>query len=249
MNKSFNILILGGTRNARDLAVLLAKNAHCNVITSLAGRTMEPDKTFGKTRIGGFGGAGGLAQYLNENAIDLLVDATHPFATNISRNALEAEKMSGVKRLVFTRPKWQKIKGDNWIDCTSNEDAANKLPAGETTFLALGHQYLSSFSHRDDVHFVARVLDKPKAPVPLPDHNLVIAKPSHIASREADLFRRYNITNLVCRNSGGTLIYAKIEAARNLKLPIFMIKRPPSAPGTSFDNIDELAAQIILLSS
>ncbi|MCF6321706.1 MAG: cobalt-precorrin-6A reductase [Rhizobiaceae bacterium] len=247
MAEPTKILILGGTRNARDLAIMLAEHPHLDVLTSLAGRTEEPDRTFGKTRVGGFGGASGLAAYLRNEAINLLVDSTHPFATRISQNAVEAANAVGIKRLVLDRPRWVEQPGDNWIKCQSIEEAAQQLPLHATAFLALGHQYIDGFSHREDVHFIARMLDKPKTPLPLKNLVLIIAKPSHIAAEEADLFKRHGITHLVCRNSGGTLIYAKIKAARELGLPIYMLRRPPPPPGESFDNIEDLAAKIIRL--
>ena len=253
MDNPFKILILGGTRNARDLAIALSSNTEVtrelDIITSLAGRTSEPDRTFGKTRIGGFGGASGLAEYLSNEAIDLLVDSTHPFASQISQNAFFAAESTGIRRLVLNRPKWERQAGDNWIDCADLDEAARVLPTGAKAFLALGHQYLDRFSHRDDVSFVARMIDRPKFDIPLKNHELVLAKPSHIAREEADLFRQFNTTHLVCRNSGGGLIYSKIEAARSLKLPVLMIKRPPAVSGKSFGNINDLAEEIIRLSA
>ena len=249
MVNSTNILILGGTRSARDLAILLTPHGHINVMTSLAGRTQEPDRTFGKTRVGGFGGADGLAQYLEENSVDLLVDSTHPFAIQISANALAACKSADVAHIVFDRPQWEEQPGDNWIDCDDLDEAATKLPSNSVAFLALGHQYLDRFSNRKDVRFIARMIDEPKEEVALANHELVIAKPSHIASEEADLLTCHGVTHLVSRNSGGTLIYAKIEAARNLSLPVLMIKRPPKPIGHCIDNIEGIAAHIIQLSA
>jgi len=253
MDKPFKILILGGTRNARDLAIASTSNAattrELDIITSLAGRTSEPDRTFGKTRIGGFGGASGLAAYLLKEKFDLLVDSTHPFASQISQNALVAAESAGIKRLVLNRPKWERQPGDNWIDCDDLDEAARILPVGATAFLALGHQYLDRFSFREDVNFIARMIERPKSGIPLKNHELVLAKPSHVAREEADLFIRFNTSHLVCRNSGGGLIYAKIEAARSLKLPVLMIKRPPAVSGKSFGNIIDLEEEIIRLSA
>ena len=245
MTKPANLLILGGTRNARDLAILLNPHKHINVLTSLAGRTQEPDRSFGQIRIGGFGGVAGMAQFLRQNDINLLVDSTHPFATRISQNAVEACELTGVERIVLDRPQWEKQPGDNWIDCKNLEEAVDKIPAGTVAFLALGHQYLDTFSHRNDIRFIARMIDKPSTDIPLANLELVIAKPSHVAAEEEELFTRHNVRHLVCRNSGGTLIYAKIEAARNLKIPIFMIKRPPPPNGNCIDNIGDIAALII----
>ncbi len=249
MPSPFNILILGGTRNARDLAILLSKSKSLSVVTSLAGRTQEPDRSFGITRIGGFGGTAGLVKYLQLNLIDMLVDSTHPFATNISQNARAACEQANVARLVLDRPKWQKQSGDIWTDCANLEETAEKIPTNSTAFLALGHQYLHRFTNRDDVKFIVRLVDPPISEIPLKHHELVIAKPSHIAAEEEQLFRQHRITHLVSRNSGGTLIYAKIEAARKLQLPVLMIARPPAIPGESFQTVEEIAEQIIRLSS
>jgi len=252
LDRTFKILILGGTRNARDLAIRLAgrdaqTSPKLEVITSLAGRTQEPDRTFGETRVGGFGGIEGLAKYLDEEKFDLLVDSTHPFATQISQHALQASNLAQVPLLVLNRPQWQKQSGDNWIDCDSLEEAADKLPTGSVAFLALGHQYLDRFSGRDDVSFIARMVDEPKTAIPLKNHQLVIAKPSHVAAEEFELFKRHAVTHLVCRNSGGRLVYAKIETARDLKLPVLMLKRPPRPEGKSFSSVADLASEIIRL--
>ncbi len=253
MSNPFKILILGGTRNARDLAVALSSKDKSgkglDITTSLAGRTTEPETTFGKIRIGGFGGATGLAEYLAEEDVHLLVDATHPFASRISQNALLASKSAGVKRLILNRSEWQIHPGDNWIDCDNLKEAADRLPAGAVAFLALGHQYLDRFAHRDDVKFIARMIDRPEYNMPLPNHRLIIARPSHIASEEADLFRLHNVTHLVSRNSGGRLVYAKIEATRSLQLPVLMIRRPPAPAGDCFTDINDLADEIIRLSA
>ncbi len=253
MNNPFKVLILGGTRNARDLAMALSSKdksgSQLDITTSLAGRTREPDRSFGKIRIGGFGGASGLAKYLVEEKVDLLIDATHPFASRISQNAQLASKSANVNRLVLDRPEWEKQSGDIWIDCDNLDEAANRLPTGSITFLALCHQYLDRFSHRGDVNFVARMIDKPNFEIPLQSHQLVIARPSRIASEEANLFRQHDITHLVCRNSGGGLTYAKMEAARSLQLPVLMIKRPPAPAGDSFGNINDLADEVIRLSA
>lgn len=249
MDSPIKILILGGTRNARDLAMILAKDERYSVITSLAGRTQEPDRTFGTVRVGGFGGPAGLAQYLIQNDIDILVDSTHPFATQISKNAQLAAEQTNTVRLVLDRPQWELQQGDNWIICENLDQAAEKLPANSIAFLALGHQHLSHFSTRHDVRFIARMVDQPNTDIPLHNHALVIAKPSHIAQEEAELFQQHAITHLVCRNSGGTLIYAKIEAARQLGLPILMISRPPQIDGATFETIQQLAAEIKRISS
>jgi precorrin-6A/cobalt-precorrin-6A reductase len=218
------ILILGGTREASLLAAELAQ-AGDDVTTSLAGRTKEPRPVAGKVRIGGFGGATGLAEYLMENGFDRLIDATHPFARQISDNAELAAKQAGIAFEQRIRAPWRRKPGDDWKEFRSLDDACDALPADAKALMALGSQHISAFANRGDVHFVIRMIDPPSAPLPLPDHALILGRPGESADDEAALMRAHAITHVVCRNSGGTGGYAKIEAARMLKLPVFIINR------------------------
>lgn len=238
-------LILGGTRDALDLGKQLLEVKNIDFITSLAGRTEEPDRSIGKTRKGGFGGINGLTQFLKDNKIDLLVDATHPFAVTISNNAVAAAKRANITLVRLKRPRWHSIKGDRWTECESVEDAARLLPEEAIAFLALGSQYLDAFNHRLDCHFIARMIDAPKKPLALPNSTLVLGKPKLDAADEQALFEHHAITHLVCRNSGGDLVYGKIKAARNLDIPVLIIKRPPLPPVECFENVDALARFII----
>jgi precorrin-6A/cobalt-precorrin-6A reductase len=218
------ILILGGTAEAAELAANLAAQGK-DVTTSLAGRTREPLPLVGNVRTGGFGGARGLAQYLRENAFDRMIDATHPFARQISVNAAEASEIAGIPLEAISRPAWQREPGDTWIEVTSLEQARDALPAGARAFLALGSQHVAVFANRGDVHFVVRMVDAPSLPLPLADYQLITGMPSSDPATETQLFRQHRITHLVCRNSGGTRGHAKITAARNLRLPIVMLQR------------------------
>lgn len=218
------ILILGGTAEARLLAAQLIEEGH-SVTTSLAGRTVDPVLPEGEVRIGGFGGADGLAAYLRDEQFDRMIDATHPFARRISENAIKASAMSGVPLEQRLRPRWQKQPGDRWKSVATLEAAAEALPQAATVFLALGRQYLDAFIGRDDCHFVIRMVDPPETPLGFSDHVLVLGKPASDPDREADLFTAHGITHLVCRNSGGPAGYAKIIAARRLALPVIMIER------------------------
>ena len=218
------ILILGGTAEARLLAAQLIKEGH-SVTTSLAGRTVDPVLPDGEVRIGGFGGADGLAAYLLDEQFDRIIDASHPFAKRISENAIKASAMSGIPLEQRLRPRWQKQPGDRWKSVATLEAAAEALPQGATVFLALGRQYLDAFIGRNDCRFVIRMVDPPEAPLGFSDHMLVLGKPASDPDREADLFTAHGITHLVCRNSGGPAGYAKIIAARRLALPVIMIER------------------------
>jgi precorrin-6A/cobalt-precorrin-6A reductase len=218
------ILILGGTAEARLLAAQLIEEGH-SVTTSLAGRTVDPVLPEGEVRIGGFGGAEGLAAYLRDEKFDRMIDATHPFARRISENAIKASALSGIPLEQRLRPRWQKQPGDRWKSVATLEAAAEVLPQGATVFLALGRQYVDAFIGRDDCHFVIRMVDPPETPLGFSDHMLVLGRPASDPDREADLFTAHGITHLVCRNSGGPAGYAKIIAARRLALPVIMIER------------------------
>ena len=223
------ILILGGTREAAELAAELVTAGH-DVTTSLAGRTAEPKPASGKTRIGGFSGGGrngaeGLAVWLTENGFTRLIDATHPFAKQISANAEAAARLTGVTFERRTRQPWQKQPGDTWIEVGSLEEARDAIPADARALLTLGSQHIAPFAERSDVHFIIRMVDPPTNPLPFASHELVLGKPPSGAAEEHALLQRYGITHIVCRNSGGSGAYAKIEAARELGLPVIMIRR------------------------
>ena len=221
------ILILGGTREAANLAAELVAAGH-DVTTSLAGRTAEPEPVAGKTRIGGFSGNGrsgteGLADWLTENGFTRLIDATHPFAKQISENAETAARLTGIAFEQRTRQPWQKQPGDTWIEVASLEEARDAIPANARVLLALGSQHITPFATRPDVHFVIRMVDPPAIPLPFASHELVLGKPSSMVAEEKALLQRHGITHIVCRNSGGSGAYAKIEAARALGLPVIMV--------------------------
>jgi precorrin-6A/cobalt-precorrin-6A reductase len=220
------ILILGGTREAAALArELVAAKPDARIITSLAGRTKEPAPLAGEVRTGGFGGVDGLVRYLQENQVTRLVDATHPFARQISANAVEAASIAGVPLEIRTRKPWSRQPGDTWIEVETLEQARDAIPPRARVLLALGSQHIGLFASRDDVHFVVRMIDRPETPLDLPDHALVLGRPGDTAAVEIMLLIAHAITHIVCRNSGGTAAYAKIEAARDLGLPVIMVSQ------------------------
>lgn len=228
MMKTEKTLILGGTREAVELAEKLVNSGH-DVITSLAGRTREPEPIVGKTRVGGFGGADGLSQWLKKNDIDRVIDATHPFALQISRNAATAARDAGIELEIYSRPPWVKTAGDKWIEVSSLAAAAQAIPAHARVFLALGSQHISNFTRRKNCHFVVRMVDPPTTKLSFDDYTLITGKPASVPASEASLMVDHDITHVVCRNSGGQGAYAKIAAARKLNLPVIMIQRPDNA--------------------
>lgn len=220
------VLILGGTAEAAALAhELVRDHPDWRVITSLAGRTLSPDPLPGEVRIGGFGGPDGLAAYLRAEHIDQLIDATHPFARQISSNAKHAAEASGVPLTVHIRPPWEKQPADNWIEVANETEAAAALATNANIFLALGRQHLAPFASRNDVAFLVRMVDTPADAFPLGRYDVITGKPGN-AEDEAVLFEHHKIDQIVCRNAGGARGYGKIEAARKLGLPVIMIGRP-----------------------
>lgn len=243
VSQAGTILILGGTAEAAALAGrLLAGRPGCRIVTSLAGRTSNPKALPGEIRVGGFGGADGLATWIRDNQVSTLIDATHPFAEAISANAAAAAEATGVACYVLRRPAWQPSAEDRWIDVPHLEAAVAAIPAGATAFLALGKQHVSAFAARTDCRFVLRMVEPPKAALAF-DAEIVLGRPAENPDVEAALFQRYGIDCLVCRNSGGSAGYAKIVAARQLGLPVVMIARPP-ARGEAFDTVEALLAAL-----
>jgi precorrin-6A/cobalt-precorrin-6A reductase len=215
------VLILGGIGEAAQLAEQLVAKGHA-VTTSLAGRTREPKPLAGSLRIGGFGGAAGLSAFLTENHHTVLIDATHPFARQISANARAAAALTGTRLIVFERKRWQAVDGDRWLPSPSLEAAVEAIPAGARVLLALGSQHIAPFAVRNDVHFVVRMVDPPTSRLPFASLDLVTGKPGNLVE-ETGLLKQHAISHIVCRNSGGEGAYAKIEAARMLGLPVIMI--------------------------
>ncbi len=225
---TLRLLLLAGTREARDLADLLAGNADWHVTASLAGVTVNPAHLAANTRTGGFGGAKGLADYLKDNSFDAVVDATHPFANQISANAAEACTRQDIALLRVERPPWVPPADAFWINVATLEDAARELPAGARAFLTVGSNSLAAFAHRDDVRFLIRALHLPGT-LPFKHCEMIVAPPSSDAGREATLMEEHGITHLVTKNAGGPA-GAKLEAAASLKIPTIMVDRP-AVPG------------------
>lgn len=228
------VLILGGTTEARELAELAAGRwgSRVDVITSLAGRTQSPVPIAGRVRRGGFGGAAGLGEFLRREKIDCLVDATHPFASRIARHAVAAAAAAEVAHLTLTRPPWRPGASDRWIDVDDAAQAAGRLPAlGRRVWLTVGSHDFAAFTGLQDVWFLVRRIDPPAAPLPLRNHTLILGRGPFAAAAERALLTEHRIEVLVCRASGGAATGTKLEAAREARLPVVMIRRPAGAAG------------------
>ncbi|GAA2821120.1 cobalt-precorrin-6A reductase [Saccharopolyspora taberi] len=229
------VLVLGGTGEARELAQLLADRPGLRVTSSLAGRVRDPLLPAGEVRVGGFGGADGLAEWLRRERIDAVVDATHPFARNITGNAVTAAERTGVPALVLRRPAWEPGPGDDWRPVGSLSEAAELLPGlGERIFLTTGRQGLAHFAALD-LWFLVRAVDPPEPPLPART-TTVLARGPFTVDDERALLREHRIDVLVTKNSGGAMTAAKLTAARELGVPVVVVQRPPQPAAPSADS-------------
>ena len=218
-------LILGGTREARDLAKRLVE-AGADVVSSLAGRVKNPALPAGEVRIGGFGGPEGLAAWIKDNNIDILIDATHPFAEKISRSTATATATTGTPLVLLHRPAWEKQPGEKWIEVSSMDEAAAEASAFGTVLLTIGRQKLASFAPYAATHFVIRCVDEPEVALP-PDHEIIYSRGPFTEEGEEQLLRESRVQALVTKNSGGGLTHAKLIAAKKLGIPVIIVQRPP----------------------
>lgn len=237
------ILILGGTVEARLLAGALAGRKEFSVTLSLAGRTASPLPQPVPVRVGGFGGAEGLADYLRAERIDALIDATHPYAGVISANAASAAETAGVRLLALRRPPWTKVEGDIWIEVETTEDAVQALGvAPRRVFLALGRKELRPFAAAPQHIYLVRSVDPVDPPLAVPHAIYVTARGPFSETEDHALLRRHRIDAVVAKNSGGEATYSKIAAARTLRLPVVMLKRPALPQVASVETVEEVVA-------
>ncbi|MCX4705064.1 cobalt-precorrin-6A reductase [Streptomyces sp. NBC_01373] len=240
-----HVLILGGTAEARELAAVLAARRGPRVTTSLAGRVARPGVIAGDVRIGGFGGAEGLADWLREQRVDALVDATHPFAAGITANAAAAAAATGVPAVVLHRPAWQAGPDDRWHTVASLDTAADLLPSlGRRVFLTTGRLGLAAFAHLTDLHFVVRSVELPDPPMP-PHTEVLLARGPFTVADESALLYDHCIDVLVTKDSGGEATSAKLTAARHLALPVVIVARPPLPHGVT--TVPDVAAALAWL--
>jgi precorrin-6A/cobalt-precorrin-6A reductase len=238
------VLILGGTAEARRLAGMLAERPDVDVTLSLAGRTARPAPQAVPIRSGGFGGADGLACYLRDQRIDVLIDGTHPYAAVISAHAAHAARTTGVKLLALKRPPWTKAAGDNWIEVTTVDEAVRSLgEAPRRVFIALGRKELRPFIAAPQHHYLIRSVDPVDPPLAVPHADYITARGPFSAADDQALLERHGIEAIVAKNSGGEATYGKIAAARALGLPVVMLKRPalPDVP-SSVATIEDVVA-------
>ena len=230
-----HVLLLGGTSGASELAQALYQTG-VRACFSYAGVTQQPLAQPLPTRSGGFGGPEGLAAFIRTQGISHVVDATHPFAAQMSRNACEACAATGTALLALERAPWQAQPGDSWTEVASMADAASALPEAATrVFLAVGRKQLDAFATKPQHHYLLRLVDAPlPGSLPLPRHTVVQGRGPFSLQDDLALLQQQGIAWLVAKNAGGPATRGKIDAARALGLPVVMVQRPvlPLRPRT-----------------
>lgn len=239
------LLILGGTAEARALAdAAVARWPGLRVITALAGRTETPLRPAGELSVGGFGGAEGLADFVRGSSVAALVDATHPFAAEISRNAAHAARQTGVPRLVLCRAPWEFPPGSGVEFVRSISAAKSALETrGRRIFLAIGRKEINQFNALQDRFFLFRFVDLPDAAPPFAQHKVVTGRPGG-RDEEEELLRSNRIDLLVAKNGGSDASRAKIDAAIALGIPAVLIDPPEPPPPPRVDTVAAALAWI-----
>lgn len=224
-----NLLVLGGTTEATALCRVMDQTGLRGTI-SFAGRVERPIRQPLPQRVGGFGGIDGLARYLRDHGITHVVDATHPFAAQMSHHAVAACAQADVPLVALTRAPWVPVQGDSWTKVHDMDGAVTALARPRArVMLAIGRMHLSDFAPHPHHFYLLRLVDPPETPPPFPDHYVVVDRGPFTRDSDTALMRDFRISLVVSKNSGGTGAYAKLEAARDLGVPVIMIDRPALA--------------------
>ncbi len=236
------LLILGGTAEARKLAGLVVDSlaGEVEAVTSLVEHLEPMPELPGRVRTGGFEDIQALVDYLRQEAVDMVIDATHPFAEVISANAYAACLRAEVPRLMLIRPPWRLPPGNRWVEVDDLTGAAEILPRlSRRAFLTIGPEGIKAFSGVTGVWFLVRLVRQPFSPLPLADYSLVTGHPPLTLANERQLLTEHRIDTLVCRQSGGMATEAKIIAAGEKGVRIVLVQRPILEPGEIVETAEE----------
>ncbi len=238
------LLMLGGTGDARHIATRL-HDLNVDVIASFAGATRAPTQVDVPVRVGGFGGRSGFVDYLAEAGITAVLDATHPFANRITDRTASVCAELGMRHAILDRAPWKPVAGDRWIDIDCEEDAATHITKGQTVFLGTGRQTVDRYANLMGCRVICRQIDPPDRPFPFPGGEFLVGRPPFPVADERALFQKLGVDWLVVKHAGGTQSETKLIAARELSIPVLMIKRPPLPDATLVHTVDEAVAWVM----
>ncbi|WP_341213910.1 cobalt-precorrin-6A reductase [uncultured Limimaricola sp.] len=236
------VLVLAGTREGREIAAGLATRS-VSVLASLAGRTRQPLKAGVPVRTGGFGGEAGFREVVADRGITAVIDATHPFAQDITERTARICREDGLPHLVVRRPGWTPEPGDDWTRIKAEADLAAHVPRGQTVFLATGPQRLDAFTGLEGRRVLCRRIDPAPGPFPHENGQWVVSRPPFSINDETALFALLGVDVLATKDSGGEDGRAKLEAARALGLKVVLLDRPPLPEGARVVETVEEALQ------
>jgi precorrin-6A/cobalt-precorrin-6A reductase len=218
-------LVLAGTYEAREICEALGK-IRIPAVASLAGVTRKPENLSIETRIGGFGGTKGFREFLTDKQISWVIDATHPFATEMTKTAVNECLDLNIPHVIVQRLGWLPEEGDDWRSIDSLQMLDEIIPRGSVVFLGTGRQVLSEYSNMDGRKLLCRVVDEPSQPFPFENGEYLVGRPPFSVQEEVALFKKLQVDWLVVKNSGGSGGASKLVAARQLGIPVAMLNRP-----------------------
>lgn len=237
------ILLLAGAAMARSVAERLTAQSKWYVIGSIAGVTPSPRPLPCKTRIGGFGGAEGLARWLRDTRCSAVIDATHRFAAQITTNAITAASATQTPYLRVETDAWRKPANATWIEVDSHQEAASAVPTGARALLTTGAKTLRPYAERNDVWWTVRVIDATAATTAgFPSDCVIASRPPFDIHAEIDVMRTHRITHLIAKNAGGEAARPKIDAAAQLGVSAVLVR--PHAPPSGVEVVRTVDAVV-----
>ena len=168
----------------------------------------------------------GLVAWIHDNAVTAIVDATHPFASQMPFHAAEAAKLFGIPLLALTRPAWKHEVGDDWLEVATHAQAMDSRPPSARIFLTVGRLEIDAYTNAPEHFYLVRTIDE-VAPKSLPNAEWITRRGPFTVEGEQALMREHRIDTLITKNSGGGATYAKLIAARDLGLKVILVSRPP----------------------
>lgn len=238
------LLLLGGASEARHIAHALSRETGLSITVSIARAGRIPQSFGWPTRIGGWGSDAAYLDWVRREGFQAVLDATHPFASNMSHRAAKASISLGLDHLRVVRPSWLPTAADTWVFLHSEDEAADHIPPNATVFVATGPRELDRLSNLADRKLICRVRQEPDEPFPYPNGRFLFQGGPFTVDGEIELFRRLNVDWVLVRNAGGPGSWPKIEAARELGLPVAMLRRPPQPEVMKVQTVAEALAWV-----